>query len=177
LGTVIFVGLINLWAFIPAAIAGICRHQFAPGSRDLKRLLGTTKSPVYSHFTSTIHGLKVIRSYRAERMCCDEFLRHLEDNTRVSFLINILNRWVALRFDWISILFVALVTILAVVARITQQQFSAADIALTLSFSINLVGLLQWTIRFVYNIFIHVLTDVFESILFFQDNQFKLNQK
>jgi ATP-binding cassette subfamily C (CFTR/MRP) protein 4 len=153
LSIVIFVGILNPWAFIPAAIGGIgmvlLRYQFAAGSRDLKRLAGTTRSPVYSHLTSSIHGLKVIRSYHAEQMCCDEFFRHLEDNTRVTFLITILSRWAAQRFDWLSLSFIALITILAVVARITQRQFSAADIALTLSLSVNLMSLLQWTVRFV----------------------------
>ncbi len=150
---VIFVGILNPLAFIPAGIAGIgmliLRYQFAPGSRDLKRLAGTTRSPVYSHLTSSIHGLKVIRSYHAEQMCCDEFFRYLEDNTRVTFLINILTRWAAMRFDWISIIFITLVTLLAIVARITHRQFSPADIALTLSLSVNMMGLLQWTIRFI----------------------------
>ncbi len=150
----IVVGLINLWTFIPGVIASIAmvflRYRFAPCSRDLKRLAGTTRSPVYAHLTSSTQGLKVIRSYHAEHMCCDEFFHYLEDNTRVSYLINVLNRWAAQRFDWISIVFITLVTILAIVARITQQQLSSADIALTLSFSVSLMGLLQWTIRFVF---------------------------
>ncbi len=162
---VILVGLLNPWAFIPGAIAGIAmlllRYQYAPGSRDLKRLAGTTQSPIYSHVTSTIHGLKVIRSYHAERLCCDQFFRYLGDNTRVTFLINVLSRWGALRFDWISIIFITLVTILAIVIRTTQRQFSAADIVLTLTFSVNLMGLLQWTIRF-------VLQNSFCVIIFFQ---------
>jgi len=123
------------------------RYQFSPGSRDLKRLIGITRSPMYSHMTSSIHGLKVIRSYHAELICGEQFFRYLEDNTRVAFLINTLNRWAAMRFDWLSILFITLVTGFAIIARITQQKFSAADIALTLTLSVNLMGLFQWTIR------------------------------
>ena len=118
------------------------RYQFSPGSRDLKRLIGITRSPMYSHMTSSIHGLKVIRSYHAELICGEQFFRYLEDNTRVAFLINTLNRWAAMRFDWLSILFITLVTGFAIIARITQQKFSAADIALTLTLSVNLMGLL-----------------------------------
>jgi ATP-binding cassette subfamily C (CFTR/MRP) protein 4 len=127
----------------------ILRYVFVPCSRDLKRLSGTTRSPVYSHLSSSIRGLKVIRSYHAERMCYDEFARYLDDNTRTTFLLTVLARWAALRFDLISTIFIAVVTILSLVARNTQGQFSTADIALTLSLSIHLMGLLQWTIRFV----------------------------
>ncbi len=123
------------------------RYRFAPCSRNLKRLVGITRSPVYSQLTSTIHGLKVIRSYHAENISSKEFFHHLDNNTRVAYLISILNRWSAMRFDWVSLIFIALVIILAIIARITQHQFSTVDIALTLTYSLNLMGLFQWTIR------------------------------
>jgi ABC-type multidrug transport system fused ATPase/permease subunit len=126
------------------------RYRFARCLRDLKRIEGLTRSPVYSQLTSTIHGVKVIRSYHAENTSCEEFFHNLDDNTRVNHLILTTNRWAAIRFDWISLMFIVLVTILAMTVRLTQRQFSAADIALTLAYSLNMMGLLQWTIRFVF---------------------------
>jgi ATP-binding cassette subfamily C (CFTR/MRP) protein 4 len=123
------------------------RYRFAPCSRDLKRLVGTTRSPIYSQLTSTIHGLKVIRSYHAEHICSNEFHHHLDNNMRVNNLVLTLNRWSSLRFDMISLIFIAFAIILAIVARVTQHQFSAVEIALTLTQSVTLMGLLQWTTR------------------------------
>ncbi len=147
------VSWLNPWSFIPATIATIgmlfIRHRFARCSRDLKRLEATTRSPIYSYLTSTIHGLKVIRSYHAEQICLSEFFSHLDNNTRASYLFLTAHRWAAIRFDWISVFFIAVVTLMALIVRITGRQFSAADIALTLSYSLNLMGLLQWAIRFV----------------------------
>ncbi|CAF3943944.1 unnamed protein product [Rotaria sp. Silwood1] len=138
LGTIVLVVFLNPWSFIPAIIAGCgmfyLRYRFASCSRDLKRLVGTTRSPVYSQLTSTIHGVKVIRSYHAENICSREFHYHLDNNTRVSYLIATLNRWSAMRFDWVSLIFIALVIILAIIVRISQRQFSAVDIALTLTY-------------------------------------------
>jgi len=153
LGSITLIGLLNPWAFIPAVftISGmlLIRYQFARCLRDLKRLEGITRSPVYSQLTSSIYGLKVIRSYHAEKISCDEFFHNLDDNTRVNFLLLTTNRWAAIRFEWTAFIFVVLVTILAMTVRITQQQFSAADIALTFTYSLGFMGLLQWTIRFV----------------------------
>jgi ATP-binding cassette subfamily C (CFTR/MRP) protein 4 len=153
IGTVALVGILNPWSFIPAVFAAtgmlFLRYRFAQCLRDLKRIEGITRSPVYSQLSSTIHGLKVIRSYHAENISSKEFLHNLDDNTRVNYLLLTTNRWAAIRFDWIACLFIIIVTILAMVVRITREQFSAADIALTLSYSLNLMGLLQWTIRFV----------------------------
>ena len=97
----------------------LLRHLYAPCTRNLKRLAGVTRSPVYSQLTST----------------------------RVLYLVSVVNRWSAMRFDAISLLFIASTLALAIVARLTQPQFSTVDIALTLTFAINLMGLFQWTIR------------------------------
>ncbi|CAF5037530.1 unnamed protein product, partial [Rotaria sp. Silwood1] len=151
LGTIILVVLINPWSFIPAIIATsgmfFLRYRFAPCSRDLQRLLGTTRSPINSQLTSAIYGLKVIRSYHAENICSKEFHYHLDNNRRVRYLIVTLSRWSAMRFDWITLIFIALVTVLAIIVRISQRQFSVVEIALTLTYSLSLMSVFQWTIR------------------------------
>ncbi|CAF4106552.1 unnamed protein product, partial [Adineta steineri] len=150
-GTLALVSWLNRWALIPSVIGIIfmcyIRHRYARCSRDLKRLDGISRSPIYSYLTSTIHGLKVIRSYHAEKTCLSEFFTHLDDNTRANYLLLTTVRWAAIRFDWTVLFFIAVVTALALIVRIIGQQFSAADIALTLSYSLYLMGLLQWTIR------------------------------
>jgi ATP-binding cassette subfamily C (CFTR/MRP) protein 4 len=166
LGTITLVGWLNPWSFIPAALAIVCmlyvRHQYASCFRDLARLESTTRSPLYSHLTSTIHGLKVIRSYHAEQMCSAEFLSHADDVTRVYHSYATANRWAGLRFDWISLSFVAIVTLLAMIGHISgYHPFSSADIALIFSYSLSLVGLFQWTIRFVKDHFLVFLNIIF----------------
>ena len=125
----------------------VLRHRFAGSSRDLKRLDNTSRSPIYSYLSSTINGLKVIRSYRAESTCSAEFFAHLDDNTRAYYLFVTANHWAAIRFDWIALGFIAVATILAIVVNVAGQQFTAADITLTLSYSLNLMGLFQWTVK------------------------------
>lgn len=149
--SIILVGVLNPWSFIPAVMAAFgmfyLRHRYASCSRDLKRLAGTTRSPVYSQLTSTINGLKVIRSYRAENISSKEFSYHLDNNTRVCYLITTLNRWSAMRFDWVTLTFITFVMVFAIIVRINQYQFSAVEIALTLSYSVTLMGIFQYTIR------------------------------
>ncbi|CAF0980830.1 unnamed protein product [Rotaria sp. Silwood1] len=151
LGVIVLIGLINPWSFISAIIGIIgmliVRYRFARCFRDLKRIEGITRSPVYSCLSSTIHGLKVIRSYYAEKMCSKEFLSYVDDNSRANFLIVTTERWAAIRFEWITLTFLSLVTSFAILVRLYQQDFSTADIALTFFYSLSLLGLLQWTIR------------------------------
>ncbi len=147
----IFVSILNPWSLLPAVFAALCmlivRSYFAQGSRDLKRLEGTSRSPVFSHLTSMIQGLQVIRAYRAEDTCLKEFHSHLDKNTRVKYSSVATIQWAGIRFDWISLSFIALVTSFAMLFHTTNDNVSAVNIALILTYSLNLVGLFQWTIK------------------------------
>lgn len=126
----------------------VIRHEYACCSRDLKRLDNTSRSPIYSHLNSTMNGLNVIRSYHAEDICLEEFFKNIDTNTKAYYLLTTTNRWAAIRFDWIALLFIVIVSILAVCVRHFGSQISAADIALTLSYSLSLLSLFQWTVRY-----------------------------
>ena len=147
---------INPWSLLPAGIATavmlFLRQRFAPCSRDLQRLDSSLRSPIYSYLTSTIDGLKVIRSYRAEKTCRSEFFGYLDDRTRASYLICHTTRWAAIRFDWVVLFFFTVVIALALAMRVAGGQLSPADIAMTLSYTFNMMGVLQWTIRFVFRL-------------------------
>jgi ABC-type multidrug transport system fused ATPase/permease subunit len=102
-GVIVLVCWLNPWSLIPSIIATISmlfiRHRFARCSRDLRRLENISRSPIYSYLTSTIHEIKVIRSYYAEKMCSTEFFSYLDGNTRACYLFIVTNQWVAIRFD------------------------------------------------------------------------------
>ena len=83
--------------------------------------------------TSTVPGLKVIRSYHVENICLSEFFSLLDDNTRANYLIVATSRWAAIRFDWVTIFFIAMMTSMAMLVRHVYQRFSTAQIALALS--------------------------------------------
>jgi ATP-binding cassette subfamily C (CFTR/MRP) protein 4 len=148
LGVVGLVGWINYWSVLSFIGLVFIRVRYAPSSRALKRLEGITRSPVYAHVASTINGLKVIRAYSAENVCTNDFYLRLDDNTRVNHLIIETNRWAGFRFDWVALVFIGLVTLLAVTLRVIGYRlFSSIEIALILSNSLSLMALLQFTIR------------------------------
>ena len=80
------------------------RYRFARCFRDLKRLEGITRSPIYSYLSSTIQGLKVIRSHSCRKNDVHyNFLSYPDDHIRTSFLIITTERWADMRFDWVTL--------------------------------------------------------------------------
>eukprot|EP00759_Apiculatamorpha_spiralis_P003757 PhF_6_TR11735/c0_g1_i2/m.19168 len=77
--------------------------------RSLKRLDSVNKSPIFSHFTETLSGVEVIRSYGAMENFIDENRKRLDASTTSYLMINVCNRWLAVRLEAIgnTIVFVA----------------------------------------------------------------------
>lgn len=141
----------NPWSLISTGVAIVgllfVRQHLAPCSLDLKRLESVTRTPLYSYLTSSFQGAQIIRAYKAGETCSKRFLTHLDTNTSVNYLLCTINRWAAFRFDWVTAFFIGCVTLLAVFIHTLRGNLTPVDMALTLFYSLNLMGLLQWSIR------------------------------
>jgi ATP-binding cassette, subfamily C (CFTR/MRP), member 1 len=71
-------------------------------SREMKRLESVTKSPIFSHFAETLHGLTSIRAMALENAFTDRNLHQLDTNHRAYFLTNAANRWLSMRLEVIG---------------------------------------------------------------------------
>uniref|UniRef100_A0A8C6Z130 ATP-binding cassette sub-family C member 5 n=1 Tax=Nothoprocta perdicaria TaxID=30464 RepID=A0A8C6Z130_NOTPE len=102
--------------------------------QELKRMENTSRSPLLSHITSSVQGLSVIHAYdKKDNYINQHFL-----------LFNCVLRWFAVRTD-ILMTFVTLIVALFVV--LSPPSISAASKGLTLSYIIQLSGLLQICVR------------------------------
>ena len=68
---------VSPYAAIPTGLFGIIafffRGFYLHTSRSIKRLEGTTKSPIFSQLTSSLNGLVSIRAFNAEDKMVNEF--------------------------------------------------------------------------------------------------------
>ena len=120
------------------------RQHFLKSSRELKRLDATTRSPVYAHFSSTLSGLMIIRSFHSEAAFIAAFLDKCNANTRCFIKFQISARWFGLRLDLIAASVVACLSLLVVGTRGTM---SPADAGFALSYCLQLTALFQWAVR------------------------------
>ena len=79
LGILIVIFTVRPWVVLPTGLLGVVfvllRRFYMASSRNIKRLEGITKSPVFSQLSSSLQGLTTIRAFRAEDFLTAEFDR------------------------------------------------------------------------------------------------------
>ncbi|XP_047432400.1 ATP-binding cassette sub-family C member 4-like [Mugil cephalus] len=120
------------------------RRFYLRTSRDVKRLESTTRSPVFSHLSSSLQGLWTIRVFRAEERLKKTFDAHQDLHSEAWFLFLMTSRWFALNLDSICSMFVTLTTFGCILLR---DGLEAGQVGLVLTYAVTLVGNFQWTVR------------------------------
>ncbi|XP_073707299.1 ATP-binding cassette sub-family C member 4 [Garra rufa] len=120
------------------------RRYFLRTSRDVKRIESTTRSPVFSHLSSSLQGLWTIRAFKAEERFQQTFDAHQDLHSEAWFLFLTTSRWFAVRLDGMCSIFV---TITAFGCLLLKDSMKAGDVGLALSYAVTLMGMFQWGVR------------------------------
>ncbi|XP_019910634.2 multidrug resistance-associated protein 4-like isoform X2 [Esox lucius] len=148
LGVIIVVASVIPWVLIPVVplliIFLFLRHYFLQTSRDIKRLESTTRSPVFSHLSSSLQGLWTIRAYKAQQRFQQMFDSHQDLHSEAWFLFLTTSRWFAVRLDGICSIFVTITTFGCLLLR---DELKAGAVGLALSYGVTLIGMFQWGVR------------------------------
>ncbi|XP_040281246.1 multidrug resistance-associated protein 4 [Bufo bufo] len=136
------------WILIPllplVIIFYFLRRYFLETSRDIKRLESTTRSPVFSHLSTSLQGLWTIRAFKAEERFQQSFDEKQDLHSESWFLFLTTSRWLAVRLDAICALFVIAI---AFGSLILSKTLDAGQVGLALSYAITIMGSFQWGVR------------------------------
>ncbi|OCT92610.1 hypothetical protein XELAEV_18015666mg [Xenopus laevis] len=136
------------WILIPllplVIVFYFLRRYFLDTSRDIKRLESTTRSPVFSHLSSSLQGLWTIRAFRAEKRFQDLFDAQQDLHSEAWFLFLTTSRWLAVRLDAICAVFVMAIAFGSI---ILAENLDAGQVGLALSYGITIMGTFQWGVR------------------------------
>ncbi|KAJ7381467.1 hypothetical protein OS493_001605 [Desmophyllum pertusum] len=122
----------------------LINRVFNRSSRQLKRMDGITRSPIYSHLTATVQGLSTLHAYNKMPEFNADFKNYLDKNTRPFFMFFCSQRWLAVRLDMLTI---AIVSIAALMVVLIKGTLPPAFLGLVLTYSLRMTSLLQFTVR------------------------------
>ncbi|CAG13921.1 unnamed protein product, partial [Tetraodon nigroviridis] len=148
IGVIAVAAVIIPWILLPVApllaVFLYLRRYFLQTSRDIKRLESTTRSPVFSHLSSTLLGLSTIRAFKAQQSFQQMFDEYQDIHSEAWFLFLTTSRWLAVRLDGICSVFVMATAFACLYFR---DELDPGSVGLTLSYAMTLNGMFQWGVR------------------------------
>ncbi|KAL4089621.1 hypothetical protein QTP88_024632 [Uroleucon formosanum] len=148
IGTLVVVGIINIYLLIPTFVVGLmCYYTvnfYLSTSRSIKRLEGVTRSPVYGYLNASLQGLSTIRAFKAENILCKEFDEHQDLHSSAWYLFIASSEAFGFLLDMICFIYICILTLSFLV--VSNDNFGG-DVGLVLTQAISLTGALQWGIR------------------------------
>ncbi|XP_031366798.1 multidrug resistance-associated protein 4-like isoform X2 [Apis dorsata] len=141
--------IINWWTIFPMFIMGFLywkiRNIYLNTAQNMKRFEGITKSPVFSHVSSSLLGLTTIRSACAQNMVRKEFDVHQDLHTSAYYLTITTSTAFGFALDIVSICFIAFITYSFIV--LDDGNTFAGNVGLAISQVLILCGMLQHGMR------------------------------
>ncbi|XP_022123996.1 ATP-binding cassette sub-family C member 4 isoform X1 [Pieris rapae] len=138
-----------VWTLLPTTIILLLFYTilqiYLKSAQSIKRLEGTTRSPVFSHMSATLNGISTIRSSGAQQRLIQEFDRFQDIHT--STWSSYLASGVTLGFwlDFICVIYLAIVIVAFLV--IDSKTIFSGNVGLAISQTLILTGMLQFGVR------------------------------
>ena len=108
-------------------------------SRELKRLDAVSRSPIFAWFSESLNGLSTIRAFSQQPIFIANNQRRVDRN-QMCYLPSIsVNRWLAVRLEFVGATIIFVAAILALVALCTTGV-DAGLVGFVLSYALNTTG-------------------------------------
>lgn len=105
-------------------------------SRELKRLAAVSRSPIFAWFSESLSGLSTIRAFSQQSVFVATNDRRVDRN-QICYLPSIsVNRWLAVRLEFVGSTIIFLAATLALVTLITTGV-DAGLVGFVLSYALN----------------------------------------
>ena len=146
--SLIVMAVITPYLLIPAVILLTCciyiRSRYVNIARDVKRLEGVTKTPVFSHLSTSLYGLTTIRAFRAQYRFKDTFDLFQDEHTSAYFTWIASSRFFITLINTVSVFFTLMVTITCLLAI---NSLNGSSVGLVITSTIGLSAGIQWGMR------------------------------
>ncbi len=108
-------------------------------SRELKRLDAVSRSPIFAWFSESLNGLSTIRAFGQQQLFISNNERRVDRN-QICYLPSIsVNRWLAVRLEFVGATIIFVAAVLSIVALVTTGV-DAGLVGFVLSYALNTTG-------------------------------------
>ncbi|KAN0041553.1 hypothetical protein ACTFIV_004095 [Dictyostelium citrinum] len=147
-GSIIVIAWVSpfiILAMVPvAALFYFIQKYYLNSSRELTRLEGVSRSPIYAHFSETLAGVTTIRAFKDVARFVTENERLLDENQKCYYINISSNRWLAIRLEFLGACLVSCAVLYTVLAR---SRIEAGTAGLVITYALAITGNMNWMVR------------------------------
>ncbi|CAL8104328.1 unnamed protein product [Orchesella dallaii] len=147
-GVFVLIIISNYYAIVPTVIVlfilAFVQRYYVATARDVKRIEGVTKSPIFTHSSASFQGLTTIRSANAESILVSQFDRLQDIHTTSWFLFFSTARCFGL---WVEFICVIFLTIVSFSFLLLQSSSDSGNLGLAITSAMSITGWLQFGMR------------------------------
>ncbi|XP_014467770.1 PREDICTED: multidrug resistance-associated protein 4-like [Dinoponera quadriceps] len=148
LGALIVTCVVNPVFLVPVAIISFIfywiRKIYLKTSKNIKRLEGITRSPVFTHLNATLNGLTTIRAYCAQDILKREFDKLQDQHTSTAYMYVVTSTAFGFSLDVFCFVFTSLVTFSFL---LLNESFSGGAVGLAITQVMAVTQIIQWGMR------------------------------
>jgi ABC-type multidrug transport system fused ATPase/permease subunit len=147
-GGFIVCALASYWiglSYVPVAVALVVTGlYFKKTSREVKRLEGISRSPVYNLLAETLNGVQIIRAFKMQTTFEELNASAVDENASFFFIYWAAGRWLAVRLDALSVVVIFVVSLYLVA---TKGQLGTLLSGISLVYALMLTSMVQSSVR------------------------------
>ncbi|XP_012536071.1 multidrug resistance-associated protein 4 isoform X2 [Monomorium pharaonis] len=147
-GSLVVTCVVNPIFIIPIVVIGgifyWIRKVYLKTSKNIKRLEGISRSPVFTHLNATLNGLTTIRAYRAQDILKFEFDKLQDVHTSTTYMYIVTSTAFGFFLDMFCFFFTSIVTFSFL---LLNQSFSGGEVGLAITQVMAMTGIIQWGMR------------------------------
>nr|AAL85711.1 ABC transporter ABCC.8 [Dictyostelium discoideum] len=147
-GSIIVIAWVSpfiILAMVPVgALFYFIQKYYLNSSRELTRLEGVSRSPIYAHFSETLAGVTTIRAFKDVARFVTENERLLDENQKCYYINISSNRWLAIRLEFLGACLVSCAVLYTVLAR---SRIEAGTAGLVITYALAITGNMNWMVR------------------------------
>ncbi|XP_051158018.1 ATP-binding cassette subfamily C member 4-like [Leptopilina boulardi] len=150
MGTLIVTCTVNYYYIIPIVLLGAVfywiRKVYLKTSKNVKRLEGMTRSPVFTHLNATLNGLTTIRAFGAQEILKHEFDKFQDLHTSSWFMFIVTSSAFGFSLDIFTFIFTTLVTFSFLITSDSSAE-NGGKVGLAITQVMSMTGMIQWGMR------------------------------
>ncbi|ODN00558.1 Multidrug resistance-associated protein 4 [Orchesella cincta] len=145
LGVFVLIVISNYYAIVPTvivlALLVLVQRFYLTTARDIKRIEGVTKSPIFTHTSASFQGLTTIRSAQAESILISQFDSLQDIHTTSWFLFFSSARCFGI---WVEVICVIFLTVVSFGFLLLQSSSDSGNLGLAITSAMSITGWLQF---------------------------------